>query len=133
MTGLVVPDAGQDPAGYVLTVADLREARAKAFGIGDQAFIGGWLAGRVDGCGCGAGEPGYPHEPHCGWEPLVKFDGPGEHVPAEANPAHGLAEVALWRGIVKRHEPLPSRGPEDDQPMCAGCRDSDAPGDEEMS
>lgn len=32
-----------------------------------------------------------------------------EHIAAEANPAHALAEVALWRGVASRHVKVPPR------------------------
>lgn len=132
MTGLVLPDAATDPAGFVLAVADLREKRANAvrperWTAFQTPMPGEWMVAgtRRDGTA----------DPHriATTHGLGSAQVEAEHIAAEANPAHALAEVALWRGLARRHEPLPPRGPDDDQPMCAGCVDPGACGDGEMA
>ncbi len=104
MTGLVLPDAVADSAGFVLAVAEIREARAKS------AIPGPWcptwthdairhVQRNVDiDCSAHDDDGGAVSE-DC--RRFGRYD--GEHIAAEANPAHALAEVALWRTIVSRH------------------------------
>jgi hypothetical protein len=102
VTAPVVPDAEQDPAGYVLAVADLREKRAKAaipgpyevYQLPERSIAS---AQERVGLGVAGDEMGH----------LATFVGWGEetavHMAAEANPAHARDEVALWRGVAARH------------------------------
>ncbi len=96
MTGLVLPDAVADPAGYVLAVANLREKRIAA---AESYFPRPWRLG--------AGFfPGYGVVVDARGKQITKHferESPAEHIAAEASPAHALAEVALWRGIAERH------------------------------
>jgi hypothetical protein len=89
----VVPDPQADPAGYVHAAADLREKRIAEYGqIAPDCFVG-------------------QYRRHV-----------REHIAAEASPAHALAEVALWRGIVKRHvaaDQVPGMSPS--EPHCRQC------------
>lgn len=94
-----------EPSAGILAVADLRERRARA------ATQGTWdvmdptdtdlphlVAFRVDA------DTGFDDD-------YVSLAEPGdivhvndvEHIAAEANPVHARAEVAQWRGVVKRH------------------------------
>jgi hypothetical protein len=109
VTAPVVPDAGQDPAGYVLAAADLREKRAKAVAPGP------WLlTDPNEGSGVGPlwtvvndaflNPPADENAPWLAVELHTGTKDEAEYVAAEANPKHALAEVALWRGVVERHE-----------------------------
>lgn len=40
----------------------------------EVAAVGTYLCEKVDGCTCYGPESGYPHEPHCGWEPSLPLD-----------------------------------------------------------
>jgi hypothetical protein len=77
-----------DPAAGILAAADLREQRAKYVA---ENCAPPWTEGA-----------GYvwdgQHEPVC--EPYYET---AEHIAAEANPAHALAAVRRWRGVVERH------------------------------
>ncbi len=90
-------EAETDPTGFVLAVADLREARAKAATPGpyeahqykrDSALVGGEIF-----------TPDIDRRPI----PYASTWPDAEHIAAEANPAHALAEVALWRHLAKGH------------------------------
>lgn len=35
-------------------------------------LIGEWACAKVDGCTCYGPGPGQPHEPRCGFEPIIK-------------------------------------------------------------
>ena len=91
--------AGSDQAAFVLAVAALREARAKA------ATSGPYVARTVDE------KIQLAHQIHAGpagyvWlyigDDAEALDDT-EHIAAEANPAHALAEVALWRVVAEWH------------------------------
>jgi hypothetical protein len=107
MTGTGVrtalPDPATDPAGYVLAVADLREQRASA------ATQGEWVAavqrGKTPVVGVRGDRPGTGQAIAVSGAPGREGAGRAnaKHIAAEANPEHALAEVALWRGVVKRH------------------------------
>lgn len=93
MTAPVVPDAGQDPTGYVLAAADLREKRAKA------ATAANWRPQPSYPWGiwqeAGSDDPGFVSTS------LATNAAPDAvHIAAEANPEHALAEVALWREVA---------------------------------
>ena len=99
---MTAPDlalAGTDPAAFVLAVADLREQRARA------ATPGPYVARTTDDVG------ELAHQVHAGphgavWLYLgsdAQELADAEHIAAEADPDHALAEVALWRGVVERH------------------------------
>ena len=103
MTGLPVPDAGTDPTGFVLAVADLRERRAKA------ATPGPWRV-TTDGDPCGP-DIALVHDDLDDEDSesdivarFVETWDAAEHIAAEASPAHALAEVALWRRLAERHQ-----------------------------
>ena len=49
------------------------------------------------------------------------------HIAAEANPAHALAEVRLWRGIAERHSPTP--GLSNECRTCLGSYQDETGGD----
>jgi hypothetical protein len=86
-------DAGDLTAG-ILAGCDLREQRAKAvlriskapWSTEGEVVYGPDFA---DGTLRTIAETVYQEE--------------ADHIAAEANPAHALAEVALWRGIAERH------------------------------
>jgi len=103
-----------DPAAGILAVADLREQRAKAVvgrgewhvefnGYGDLTL---WTRS-------GPEDPAPQHV--IAWYEVDRaIEGMFEHTAAEANPAHALAAVRRWRGVVKRHT---HGGPD----ICSGC------------
>jgi hypothetical protein len=84
-----------DPAAGILAVADLREQRAKA------ATPQRWEV------------EDWPLKPDR-WQVFARMDtvatdatqSDAEHIAAEANPAHALAAVRRWRGVVERHKPM---------------------------
>jgi hypothetical protein len=88
----VLPDPATDPTGYVLAVADLREARI------EEVMVGPYQVQTIDG----------GHQIHAGpdgavWLYIGDADADwidAEHISAEANPAHARAEVALWRAVA---------------------------------
>lgn len=96
-----------DPAAGILAIADLREQRAK------RVASGPWLARP-------AGSTGRPTV----WDinGYLVSETPGspyaEHIAAEANPAHALAAVRRWRGVVERHYMEPGMFP----PQCGACK-----------
>lgn len=100
MTGLVLPDAGTDPAGFVLAVADLREKRIKVATPGPYEALSLHTINGVD-WQIHAGPAGAVWL-YVGAEDQDRAD--AEHIAAEANPAHALAEVALWRAVVAEHQ-----------------------------
>jgi hypothetical protein len=118
VTGLVVPDAGQDPAGYVLAVADLREKRAKA----ETVPQGEWL---VNTQVYDRAEEEHivfaanPDEPYSGDDVAraVETAEIAVLIAAEGSPAHALAEVALWRLIATKHRAEAGMFP----PVCSAC------------
>lgn len=86
--------ADTDPVGFVAAVADLRKTRAKA--ATTEGSASPWRAAEDAGCGCCANIRGGAQDTL-----LANADDRyAEHIAAEANPAHALAEVALWRSIV---------------------------------
>ena len=96
MTAPNVALAVTDPAAFVLAVTDLREQRAKA--AITEGSAPPWRVTEAAGCGCCANIRGG------GGTLLASADDRyAEHIAAEASPAHALAEVALWRGVVGRH------------------------------
>jgi hypothetical protein len=109
VTGLVLPDAVADPAAFVLAVADPREKRiGLAHPVVDSDDDIGWWVDDDQNC----------LEPTDDREPLIRGGDneiigsvptlpAADHIAAEANPAHALAEVALWRGIAERHQRVP--------------------------
>lgn len=84
MTAPVLPDAGTDPARYVLAVADIAE---------QDAYDGeSHLRHMTDG---------HWHD-RCYWCRIRRVVGGTGFGPGQS-PAHTRAEVALWRCIVSRH------------------------------
>lgn len=98
-----------DKPAFVLAVADLRELRANGVPHGPWS----WTA-----------MGGYPQrvtnpEAVIVAETYESPDAPAfvpEHIVAEANPAHALAAVRRWLGVVERHTLWDKMHPE-----CAGC------------
>lgn len=79
----------------ILAAADLREQRAKA------ASEGPWEAGERCIWSLGDGNPVVTDGPDGMGGVILLTD--AEHIAAEANPAHALAAVRRWRGVVERH------------------------------
>jgi hypothetical protein len=102
-----LPDPAADPAGYVLAVADLRERRAKV-ATESPYIVHSSLSGLAKVYSATA-EPGMQRVAITGTDEQASLD--AEHIAAEANPAHALAEVALWRGVAQRHDPVPGLEP----------------------
>lgn len=126
---MTAPDlalADTAPGSYVLVVALLREERARA------ATPGPWLqapdthAGRVwiqrtaakwHSLGPPDMEPLFSLR---GDESYAQREADAAFVVAEANSAHALAEVALWRGVVERHRPYDDNIPA----LCYACHEA---------
>lgn len=104
----VLPDPQADPGGFVLAVADLREARAKTATPGPYEALSLHTINGVD-WQIHAGPTGAVWL-YIGNGEQDRAD--GEHIAAEANPAHALAEAALWRGVARRHKRNVLRGPD---------------------
>lgn len=123
---VALPDPQADPDAYnayVLAVADLRQKRAT------EAATGQWC-------------PTWTHQAIRHVQRNVDIDCPdhdddggavgedcrrfgrydGKHIAAEANPAHALAEVALWRGVAERHV---AQAGGLDRKICQSCRRTD--------
>lgn len=123
VTTPTLPNPAVDPGGYVLAVADLRERRIAAvrperWRAWPAALPGEWtIAGVTRGGNADRHPIATTHGLHSAEVEAV-------HIAAEANPAHALAEVALWRGIVERHGDHGGasnyRG-EPDPALCHGC------------
>jgi len=90
----------QDPAAGILAVADLREQRAKAKAIPDGEYF---IASEDDFEAYHVLSRAFP-APRDVARDLPSLD-LAEHIAAEANPAHALAAVRRWRGVVERHRP----------------------------
>jgi hypothetical protein len=119
VTGL--PDPAADLAGFVLAVAEIRERRAKhpfvpqtqwranaqEYDRGDEEFM------------VLADDPDEPYGSTDVARTVETWEA-ADHIAAEANPAHALAEVALWRGIAERHYQEAHQTP----PWCAWCTSS---------
>jgi hypothetical protein len=86
----------QDPAAGILATADLREKRAKA------ATQGATLTRYVHGGGRLAN---YSEGRDRTLVADFYDDADREYIAAEADPAHALAAVRRWRGVVERHKP----------------------------
>lgn len=93
MTADLLALAASDPAAFILRAADLREQRAEA------AHPGGWYAGTSNWIVAVVGDMADEFD-------VAKTQGAAdaEHIAAEANPAHALAAVRRWRGVVERHK-----------------------------
>lgn len=120
----MLPDDVADPAGFVLAACDLREKRIEAVRperwlAWPAALPGEWIV-----AGLTRGGPD-PH-PIATTHGLHSAELEAVHVAAEANPAHALAEVALWRGVAKRHQRNILRGPESvlNPNRCQWCNDN---------
>lgn len=96
---LVVPDAGTDPGGYLLAAADLREKRIAAATQGTWAVHDGDIVSWV------VGEHGFDDDLDRVIGDPAGWPADHEHIAAEANPYHALAEVALWRAVAAEHAP----------------------------
>jgi hypothetical protein len=98
------PTDVQDPTGFVLAAADLRERRATYLGVLQST----WRAStqvydRGDEDHMVTADD-VEHEFQSDVVARMIENAPtAEHIAAEANPEHALAEVALWRGIAQRH------------------------------
>ncbi len=95
-TPTVLPDPQADQTAYVFATADLREGRIRA---AESYFPGPWRRGPgyFSGYGVVADARGAEITKH------FERESPADHIAAEANPKHALAEVRLWRGIAGRH------------------------------
>jgi hypothetical protein len=98
-----------DPAAGILAVADLRERRVKV------ASPGEWRS-----------SPGMStiYSPVPGGHQrtaIALYPVDAEHIAAEANPAHALAAVRRWRGVVERHKLI-----DQDTLFCSWCSDESA-------
>jgi hypothetical protein len=97
-----LPDAATDPTAYVLAVADLREQRVGAvrperWRAWPAALPGEWTV-------AGLTRDGPDPHPVATTHGLHSAEAEAEHIAAEANPAHALTEVALWRAVVAAEE-----------------------------
>jgi hypothetical protein len=108
-----------DPAGGVLAAAELRETRAKTLPAWDMGptdeghefrLLPEGHHGSYESQYC---EIQYHHsiDPQNGAQ-YAHAETIAEHVAAEADPAHALAEAALWRVIVKSCGPYSDNGME---------------------
>lgn len=77
---------GSDPAAGILAAADLREQRAKAATPGP--YVVSDVTVRTDEVDIAR---------------VLFAPADAVHIAAEANPAHALAAVHRWRGVVERH------------------------------
>ena len=123
MTAEILALLDSDPAAGILAAADLREQRATCASSGPYTVVEAIAKPR------GLYElrigPTW-RDPETGDEgqsvvAQVSGDGGGflwllpqarrdaEHIAAEANPAHALAAVRRWRGVVGRHQPFEFR------------------------
>jgi hypothetical protein len=96
-------DADTSPAAGILAVADLREQRAKA------ATAGLWHPRKEYPQTVWQGEGDPTDDASSDDFGIVSTTlamnpaADAEHIAAEANPAHALAAVRRWRGVVERH------------------------------
>lgn len=104
-TSEILALADSDPATFILRAADLREQRAKA------ATQGRWRWRDVGGRSGKMSLIAEVRDAQVGYLTIVPSGSPdvypskydAEHIAAEANPAHALAAVRRWRGVVERH------------------------------
>jgi hypothetical protein len=97
-----------DKPAFILRVADLREERANAALVGGShwtTFDGHdgpalWLSEDPDGDSLNGLLMPESLSAHLGDDGRVAVF---RHIAAEANPAHALAAVRRWRGVVERH------------------------------
>ncbi len=124
MTEVVLPDAGTDPAGFLLAAADLREAAI--YGAPDTTW-------RVSTQVYDRGEEDHvitADDPRMGEfdsDEMARSDirAAAEYIVAECNPEHARAEVKLWRGIGKRHQQNVLHGPDGTvSGRCRWCNDT---------
>jgi hypothetical protein len=114
-----LPDPQADPGAYVTAVVNLRERRIKSGTPGPYEALSLHTINGVD------------WQIHAGPAGAVwLYVGNGkqdradaEHIAAEANPAHALAEVALWRRVAERHGGVRIEG----KPYCGTCRSAVSP------
>lgn len=88
-----------DPAAGLAAAADLREQRTRA-------ATGGPYGTRTYDDGTEVCHEVHAGPDHLAWLYIGAADQDrtdAEHIAAEANPAHTLAEAALWRSIARRH------------------------------
>lgn len=87
MTAELLVLLDSDPAAGILAVADLREQRATDYGDGATRLARQHL--RLS----------------------LNLHAMSDYIAAEANPAHALAAVRRWRGVVERHRMIDSLFP----------------------
>jgi hypothetical protein len=126
VTALVVPDDVADPTGFVLAACDLREARINAAGRGTwEAICAGPDGWEVRDVVPPTGRRRRRIIARVRMGPFELDRAAALHIAAEANPAHALAEVALWRGMAGRHwgKQTVAMPPHPDGPIycCATC------------
>ena len=117
MTAELLALLDSDPAAGILAVSDLRQRRVNAATQGtwetfrmppsDDGIVPEVVMVRVmrgprswDRVASGACDPAA--DTYYGAEHYLMVDD-AEHIAAEANPAHALAAVRRWRGVVERH------------------------------
>jgi hypothetical protein len=93
------PDPTTNPAAYIEHWADIREQRAKASQPGPYRVLPETSFGAR-----GTGPLQMLLTPRGRRVAGVVWPATAEHIAAEANPAHALAEVALWRQVARFHQ-----------------------------
>ena len=97
---LLAPNSSNTWREGILAAADLRERRARSATAGPyyvvaNDLIGGYMVRNEDAppsSAYGRDVADFMTEEDC------------HHIAAEANPAHALAAVHHWRGVVERHD-----------------------------
>ena len=88
----------------LLAAVTARQVRARAATPGPWRAFGRWVAHEASGCTCGGGAE-WPHEPHCGYEPMFRSTDPEEaaFIAAE-DPAAVLRHCERDLKVLERHE-----------------------------
>lgn len=115
MTAELLALLDRDPAAGILAAADLREQRAKAATAGATLLRYEHGGGRLANFGFTSQERFLVAD--------LYNEADREHIAAEANPAHALAAVRRWRGVVERHRGYtPQWDRVEPSPRCTWCR-----------